>query len=280
MLTRTPHKLSSALLCILALAGCQPNKETPSHRPSATTSNAVKPDATMKQWSKAVASTYDKVNVKKLRDKGQLYVEDNGPTDENGINEFFACFDKSPPKCDVSASGRRDNFRKIQFFMDPALEWSAMRAKYDGPTGKPFVSAYISIRDCGEPKLILQPIFRASNWLFLDQLAIMADGAVVIDKKIGRDDAERENTHNSVSEVAHLPLSNEDVVALRKLNGAKQILIRLSGQKGYVGIDKKITNEFTLGVAKLLQIHDALMRSAKSVGVVSDSACLAKPTPS
>lgn len=277
MQLRAFRDLSLVGFCGLTLGGCMPGEEKAMPERATVTAAQTKPNATADQWAKSVAGTFDKVNVKQLHDrKNPAYVNDSGSTDENGVSEFFACFDKAPPKCDISASGRRDGFRKVQFFRDPVLTWNVEGAKYAGPAGKTSIDAYISIPDCEEPKLVLRPIYRSDKWLFLDQFGVMADGIILIDKKINRSDIDRENNHNSVSESVHLPLTSDEVAAVRKMHGAKQVLLRLTGQKGYTGIDQKTTKEFIQGIDKSLRIYDALMQSTKSTGPVSDPACQAQ----
>lgn len=266
--------ISFGCLFALVIGGCQPNQQKTLHEQATAAAPAAQPSATADQWARAIAATFDKVNVKKLRDsKNPAYIEDNGLTDEDGVNAFFACFDKSPPKCDMPASGRRDNFRKVHFFRDPVLEWNVEGAKYAGQTGKPSVDAYVSIQDCGEPTLVLQPTYRSDSWLYLEQLGVMVDGVVIMDKKIEHNDIDHENTHKSVSESVHLPMNDRDVSELRKMSGARQVLIRMTGQKGYVGLDTKTTMEFVKGIDKSLRMYDALMQASKSIGSVSDPAC-------
>jgi hypothetical protein len=234
----------------------------------------VQPNVTAEQWTHAVGQVFDKVSVKRLRDKRNPdYVEDEGKTDANGVTEFFACFDKAPPKCELPSSGRRDGFRKVQFFKDPGMEWSDLGAKYTRGTGKTSVRAYVSLKDCYRPMFLLQPTFRAANWIFLERFGLMLDGAIVIDRKFDSSQVDRDNSHNEVSESVHIGLDQQEVNALRRVVEAKEVLIRLTGQKGYVEIDQEGTRNFVQGVTRLLRMHDALGQAVDRLGQVKDPAC-------
>lgn len=234
----------------------------------------VRQAATADQWAQAVEQVFDKVNVKRLRDKkNPAYVEDQGKPDQNGVIEYFACFDKAPPKCELPSSGRRDGFKKIQFFADPAMEFSDLAAKYTPATGKPSVRAYITLRDCHPPSIVLNPAFRAANWMFVEQFGVMVDDHIVIDRKFDSSQVERDNSPREISESMHVVLNAQEVDALREVVRGRQVVIRLTGKKGYVGVDQAGTREFVQGVARLLRIHDALGQAIKGLGSVIDVAC-------
>lgn len=277
----------TSFFCIV-LVGCKPSGRAENqpevergqgqsalHSSSASTpSLSIQPYVTAEQWTNAVRQVFDKVSVEKLRDKkNPVYVEDDGKTDENGVTEFFACFDKAPPNCELPASGKRDGFRKVQFFMDPAMEWGDIVAKYEHGVGKPSIRAYVSLKDCSQPTILLQPTFRAANWIFFEQFGLMLDGTLVIDRKFDPSQVDRDNSHNKVSESIHLLLNKQKVNALRGITQAKQVLVRLTGQKGYVGIDQEGTKDFVQGVTRLLRMHDALDQAVENLGQVNDTAC-------
>lgn len=282
---RTIRYLATMIFACIVLVGCKPSAGNQVRAEPAQVSSAqlsasapslpVQPDATAEQWSRAVGQVFDKISAKKLHDKkNPVYVEDQGRTDENGVTEFFACFDKAPPRCTLRASGKRDSFRKVQFFKDPVMEVRDLTAKYARGVGKPSVRAYISLGDCDRPTIVLQPTFRAANWLFLEQFGLMLDGTLVIERKVDSAQVDRDNSHNDVSESVHLVLDKREIDALRSITEPKQVLIRLTGKKGYVGIDIDGTKDFVEGVARLLRIYDALGQAVERVGQVKDTACL------
>ncbi len=277
---------AKSFVCFM-LAGCGPSsqadnqasteREQPrTNQPSATSlpSALTQRVATAKQWMQTVERVFDKVNVNRLRDrKSPAYIEDPGKSDENGVTKFFACFDKAPPKCELPSSVTRDGFRKVQFFADPGMDLSDSEAKYASKTGKPSVRGYVSLRDCHPPIIVLHPTFRAAHWMFVEQFSIMLNGAIVIDRKFDSSQVDRNNSHNEVSESIHIVLNEQEVNALRKIVPAQQVLIRLTGQKGYVGVDQDGIREFVQGVPRLLRMQDALEHAIKELGPVKDTAC-------
>jgi hypothetical protein len=219
-------------------------------------------------------STFDKINVKKLRDKkNSAYVADLGETDKDGVTSFFACFDKEPPKCELSASGKRDGFRKVTFFSDPSLDWSNLSAKYERRFGKPSLRAYVSVKDCSSPKLFIESTYRGTNWLFLQEIGLMLDASIVVTRNLSISQINRENTHEAVSESVHVELNNSEIETLRRLSASKQVLIRFTGKNSFVSLDSESTRSFLEGLSRLILIHDNLQLALKNVNDVKDSAC-------
>lgn len=228
----------------------------------------------MQQWNAALETVFAKVDSKALLDrKNPAFVKYDGKTDENGVTEFFACFGKSLPTCDLHATGRRDGFRKVQFFTDPGLTWDESGAEYEGPAGKPFLSAYVSLRDCRPPHLILKPVYRGVKWLFVEQISVMSNGTIILERALKAGDVNRETSQAGVIETAHLILDEREVEGLRKAIGGQQVLIRMTGQKGYVGIEKKATTQFAQGFLRTLKMHDAILGATSKLGPVSDPMC-------
>ena len=266
-------RISAVVIMVLLVACGDKADNTIGTSPSQNPPSAQQPfpkrsNPTAVEWNNAIKQAFDKVNSKKLYDKkNPEYVIDEGTVDINGVSEFLACFDKEPPKCKINASGERDEFRKIQFFRVARLKFGEATAI------KSFVSAYVSLKDCGEPKIILQPTFRGEKWIFFEQFALMLDGIIVIDRKFETGDIDRDNSHNGVTESAHIVLTKQEVEALSKISEAKHVLVRLSGKKGYVGLTKYDTWQFTQGITDILKVHDALGGAIKGVSNVEDTTC-------
>jgi hypothetical protein len=263
----------------LALSACSPNMSSDGQSAKVqgiaiTASAPTKAEATAAQWQSVVNGVFDKVNARKIHDKKKPeYVLDEGTIDENGVTEFFGCFDKSPPQCEVWASGKRDGFRKVHFFSDPLWDWDESGYKYAKGIGKPSVRGYISLSDCRRPKIVLEPKFRGSGWIFLEQFSLMLDGTIVLERKFDIGEVDRENDHNSVTESAHINLDEQEMQRIRNVNSSKQVLIRLTGKKAYVGLDSDATKTFVQGMSKLLRLYDALDLAIVKVGPVKDAAC-------
>lgn len=282
MLERTSYPLRQAAavsIFTLALVACSPDnlvdgQSAKVQGPATVASAPTQTNATAAQWHAVVGGVFDKVNAQKLYDKKRPeYILDEGKIDDNGITEFHACFDKAPPQCKVGALGKRDGFRKVQFLSDPRWDWDDSGYKYTKGIGKPSVRGYISLTDCRRPRIVLEPTFRASGWIFLEQFSLMLDGTVVLDRKFGTGDVDRENDHNSVSERAHVLIDEQELQTIRNVDSSKQVLIRFTGQKGHVGLDSDASKSFVQGISKLLSLYDALDQAIVKVGPVKDAAC-------
>lgn len=232
--------------------------------------------ATYEEWNRVVDNLFDKINAKKLNDKkNPAYIIDPGESDKNGIVSFFACFDKSPPNCNESASVERDSFRKIQFFSNPRLTFDQYEHRLHGEFGRSSVNGYISLRDCEKPKLIIVPIYRSENWIFMKKFSLMIDGKLAIEREFTSHEVDRENKRIKVEESAHFIADENNINELRKIDKAETVLIRLTGDKRYVGLDLKATKSFSTGITNLLKIYDHLEREITKLGPVKDSQCSA-----
>ncbi|WP_156902239.1 hypothetical protein [Azohydromonas australica] len=251
----------------------QVKPDTPSSVAQATEPPLNKP-ATAAQWHELVAKAFDKVDRDALH-KRKVFEKNEGTMDENGITEFYACFSKSTSACQVGLEGKKDAFRKIQFFSASVLDAFDMQAKYASGGPKPSMRSYVSLRDCKSPALVILPMFRSrAGWLFLNQLSIMSDGVVVFDRKL--DDGSVNRDHDEIwgiQESVHLVLESAEVDALKKLPDASDVIIRLSGQKGYVTLDKEYSRIFAKQLRSLYVAYDSLNEASKSVGTVDDSSC-------
>lgn len=264
MLKMLPHLRESVVtfnVFLLALGACSPVDSTDAQKPKIDTppvaiSSQAQAVATAAQWRSSVDSVIYKVSEDK--------------TDENGVTSFSGCLGKPDPKCLLSVSGKRDGFRKVQFLSDPQWVFSELVKSVDG---KPSVGGYISLNDCGRPKLVLKPTFQGNRWLFFEQFSLMLDGVVVLEQRLDFGAVDREVDHSSVSEGTHFAVDEKGLQELRRINPSSHVLIRLTGKKGYVAIDTDATKTFTDGIVILLRIYDALDQAIAKVGIVKDEKC-------
>jgi hypothetical protein len=271
--TRGDSLATAVWIFAIALSACSPGSSTDGQS-AKVQGPATMTHSTAAQWQAVVGGVFDKVNAQKLHDKKRPeYVLDEGKTDDNGITNFRACFDKAPPQCKVTASGKRDEFRKIQFLSDLLWDWKDSGYQYTKGIGEPSVRGYISLPDCRRPMFVLKPTFRASGWIFLEQFSLMVNGEVVLDRKFSNGNVDREVDHNSVTERAHITLDEHELQKIRNLDSSKQVHIRFTGQKGHVGLDSDASRTFVQGVSQLLPMYDALDSAIIKVGPVKDAAC-------
>ena len=121
------------------------------------------------------------------------------------------------------------------------------------------------------PGFVLRPKFLGDSWLFMESIAILADGVVVFEKQMS--DVKRDTITRGRVEVAEtggFVLTSSEIQAIRSMSDAKTVVIRLSGQKGYVTLKKDQVKQVRDDLKTLLEIYDQL---GTSLSEVSGSPC-------
>ena len=215
--------------------------------------SVAKPKVTKAQWLSAIDATFSAVNRR---------------ADGEGVSTFLACFDKeNAPNCKVRLSGKRDEFRKLQFFSAPLAEWNA-----NAPS-KSAIRAYIALADCKDPVIALSPVFRGrSKWLFLEKFAIMADDSVILERNFENHEVQRTQEYNELKEIATAVLIDSEVQAIRSLPRAQTVVIRLTGKNSYTTVDKKFALDFAQDLLRIIHGYDEFRRVNEKLG---DLACAA-----
>ena len=112
--TSCPLRLATAVwIFAIALSACSPG--SPTDGPSTKAQGpATITYSTAAQWRTVLVGVFDKVNAKKLHDKkGPEYVLDEGKTDDDGVTNFYACFDKAPPNARLQPQENATNSAKF-----------------------------------------------------------------------------------------------------------------------------------------------------------------------
>lgn len=206
--------------------------------------------ANLDDWLAAVAATHVKVNVR---------------SGDDGVTEYLACFDKErAPDCDLRLSARVDAFRRLHFFDAPLAAWNASDPEKSG------MRAYLSVPDCEVPKVFFAPVFRARNsWLFINRVSIMADGKIVLDRDFANNKVDREVVYQRLTETVQLLLDSNEINAIRGMPDAADVTIRLTGEKGYITLDKKVAKDFARDLKRLFVGLDTLSKVTEDLGPIS-----------
>lgn len=234
-------KCSAALLVILSgISGCG-KAETDKTLVAQTSVNpepakrASKHVPTPEDWRTAVESAYETTNIK---DQGE------------GVTEFVACFKKKEQGCENMAFASRDAFRKLRIYK------SGFRSAVAAGT---YLISYASLRDNMAPRLLLAPmLFNKDGWLFLNSIAIMVDGEVLIEQRFNNQDIKREIFPGGVQERADFMASDKQISALRKIKPESKVLIRFTGDKGYISLKKDEVKSVKEEIQNILFIYDKL----------------------
>lgn len=235
----------------LMLLGCNNKEPTPPAERAATPSPEVtpppKPAFTAEMWRNAFRSTYNE-SQKKIKDSGNT--------------EYMACFKLAESdKCKEVAFGVRDGFRKIDFITPP---YSQLAETVNAAN---YVHTYISAAECKSPSLFVAPsVNRQGSWLFLNQVAFMADGDVVFEKSFGHTDVTRDNANRWIHERVDFVATDSEISALKKFHAAKSHIIRLTGDKGYITLDKDNLQAFVKDVGQMIETKELIDAALKNAG--------------
>ncbi len=192
------------------------------------------------------------------------YVEEFSAKDEgDGITSSVAyCFGAESRPDDLKECGdlmfvERDAFRRVRFF-------TPLNSKLYSALGDRYVFSYIALVDCGLPKYVLRPhYFSKHDWLFLNRVTIMAEGEVVLDRDLSKLKARRDAESWGVDETVEFVATDEDLAALRRVAVASKVLIRLTGEKGYVATPPDYLARFSDDVRNALVAYDKLTAALK-----------------
>jgi hypothetical protein len=188
----------------------------------------------------------------------QVFTTQDQSTNNEGVTKFTACFDAA---CGMRMRAQRDAFRKLRHFFGDEKSKVSLAST---------ANAYVALSDCQRPNLFLTTLMvRRGDWLFMKKLAVMADGEVVFE----RDDlnTHRDNTSGWVLESADLPVLPREVGGLRRVTGAGEVIVRLTGDRGYETLGKVATQEFRASLAKSMEAYLRLDKATESLS--SENGC-------
>ena len=241
----------SILAAVLALWGCDQRTSdiaAPHAAAAASTAPVVKVarPVSMDEWKSALLSTYNESDTK---DKG------------DGITESTANFHKHNGKEGVLmlTFAKRDAFRKLRFY---TFFGSSVLDIADVHT---FIKIYISVPDGKKAVFFMRPTYNGKRgWLFMNKVAIMVDGEVVLEKKFPSLEAKRDVEDGYVHEEDSFIADADEISALRKITEKSTVLIRLTGDKGFVNVDKQGVDFFKSDVIDGLYVYDAINEAVES----------------
>ena len=243
--------IAACIAGMAALAGCgKAAEEAPANSTQAAALPAVapsKPAFTKSDWKRTLESAYESSSKE---------------TDASGITKFMACFEKKDAgKCETVAFGREDAFNKLSRFTPGYTQLNNVADIYTN------VKLHVVALECQEPRVVIAPVYNSKNgWLFVKKFAVMADGELVLEKDFETGDVKRDNGYGWVNEVATSIATSGDVDALRKISKSGALIVRISGDKGYVTLDKARAKEFGKDAADSLIYMDKISSALLSGG--------------
>lgn len=205
--------------------------------PTAFAASSSRDEGAARAWRAAVEGTHTEANRR---------------VDAGGVTEYMACFKSGSPRCALPAFAMSDPFRKTSTF-EPA---ASRLAKH---VSSRYLRSYVVLSDCERPIVVLNPsYFSKSSWLFINRAAVLADGQVIIDQPLDSQRVRRDNDAAGVTETATWVATREDVDALRRAALADKVIVRFTGEKGFVTVSPSDVAGFKRDALDITTIFDKL----------------------
>jgi hypothetical protein len=172
---------------------------------------------TLDDWKNALSTVYTKEAIKDGQD---------------GTSTFDAKLQKSSSSNSaIIVEGKVDGFAKFTF-----LTPNPFTVNSNAYLRKSNIALVVGVPDGGLPLLILKPTFYSNrSWMFMSKLSIMVDGSIVFENDFTNEKISRNSEPGEgVVETLNLVLTDADITGLRKIQENSNVVIRLSGDKGYV----------------------------------------------
>ncbi|MDP4075179.1 hypothetical protein [Acidovorax sp. A1169] len=207
------------------------------------------PAPTVAEWQAAVEGAFTKKD----------------PKTADGVTHYGACFN--------APDGGRGDCLLTDY--DAFKKSFHMRGLYTAITESTPLAHYLGssivVVGCNLPRLVMRPTFYGDTWIFLNNVAILADGVVVWERSLPRDSIQQDTESFKkvrVIERGMAILNQDEMDVFKKLAESKQLTIRLTGDKGYVTLPKNDVANFKQDLELALNAHARLTQAlqGKSAG--------------
>ncbi len=240
--------------CALALMAACGREPAPVSAPPPPTKPAL-PAVTMADWRAMVDATMTKTNVESA----------------DGVEDFSACFgtpepNKRPPCSEPLYRARYDGFNKFYRFQHAGSVFRELVLRSSpGPSGQVHTLALIGGCD-STPSITLAVNFFGSTWAFISSVAVLADGNVLYEQKMPHDSVARDVDGRTITERGRISLTSAHWATLQKAAAAKDLHIRIQGDKGYVMVNADGLGAFRKEVLQTASVVEKITNSLKDVG--------------
>lgn len=229
----------SFFIALILLTACGDEQVAKTAQPQPVVVKTTAPPVfTKDQWKTAFSASFETADSK---------------PGEDGVTSYIACFGRSDDgKCARVARGHHDAFRKIDHLVPPRT--AVNQALGD----RSYVGVYIAAPECSSPSILITSHVTGSEWLFMESVALLVDGEVIIDRNFERGTVKRDHVAHRTWESAAVVAADKEREALKALAGSSNVLARISGGKGYLTIEKKHVAELISDVKLALEMIDRI----------------------
>lgn len=233
--------------CALILSACDNGKEIDTSTPATSVAAAPLRTFTKEQWQAAFLTAFEQSSIKQ---------------GDNGVTESVACFEKSSDgKCATPMFVKSDSFQKLHAFTPTETKINNIADIYTN------VRVYVSIKECNEPLIIISPaVNKKGGWLFMKSIGFMADNEVQTQRAFEFNDVSREQDYPWVNEKAYFVPNEQELGKLRNFASGKARIIRISGEKGFLTVEKRLTEAFTNDLATAVSAASKLSDVLRKAG--------------
>lgn len=207
----------------------------------------TRPAFTKDQWLATLRSSFEEADVK---------------TDQEGVTRYTACFQKAAEgKCALPMRGRRDAFRRLDH-LTPVRTLANQVVGDDS-----YVGIYIAASECEAPSIMVAPEVNGKNgWLFMNEVALMADGTVVLRRLFEHSAVERDNDADQIRERGTFIATEVERNALKSFASAQSPVVRITGEKGYITLNKRRTIDLVSDANVVLEAMSKLESAFATAG--------------
>lgn len=235
------YRFFGGILSCFSLAACQPIQvQEVSHKPVVKEEPVGKINRVTRQdWEGDLKSVAEEKNIKRKEDGTYSFTTRIGVPESGGQV--------------LNLLGVRDEFRRLRHYEDYMSKSSLYSTGVD-------VGFYLALADYQKPDFFVAPQYFGDDWMFVERIQFMADGDVVLDKSFGHEEVDRNvsSSDGLVRERVDFFLNENELDALRKFQGSKSSLIRVSGRRVYRILSKERTKHIKMGLENLIRSYDAL----------------------
>jgi hypothetical protein len=240
----------ATLVAGVVISGCNKQSDdtsnTQTQPPKVEIVQPPKPPFDAAMWKTAFRSTFEERSLK---------------ASDDGTAEYGACF-KSPEqeKCNFFF-GKRDGFRKIDHLISPNTSLNNIANLYTN------IRIYISAKECNQPNILIEPVVnKKGGWIFMEKVAFMVDGDVVLEKSFEHTAVDRDQDYPAIRERATFIADQSEIEALRKFVSGKNHIIRITGKNSYMTVEKQRTADFVSDAQSTLTATDKINDALRAVG--------------
>lgn len=167
--------------------------------------------------------------------------------DVNASYKFDACF-LQDDECVAASEAYRDEFLKTTFYYAPGKNTSSIN----------HITFYISLKDGGQPEVIMRFVCFGDDWLHMKNVAVLVDNKLIFEQAIPEEQTRRDVLSMSqFYEYGDLSMASSlDVI--EQIAQGKTIAVQISGRSQNAYLDKAMLASMQIQAQEILLMQKLL----------------------